>query len=303
MIPQTSSPQAVEQVIASIRAVYAGWKRHTPIEDIRRDWDAFLWSEACPATWTDASVGGVPVRWIAAPGVNHQRTLIYFHGGGYKMGSVVSHHELMVRLSRAADGVVLGVNYRLLPEHRFPAPVEDALAVYRALLSQGTPAHRIALAGDSAGGGLVAAALLGARDEGLPLPASGVMLSALTDFATRGASYETRAATDPIHQRVLIEALARAYLGDADRQNPRASPLYGDLSGLPPLLLQVGDRETGLDDSVMFAERARAAGVAVTIEIWAGMIHVFQQFPSALVEARDAIDRIGRFLHSNWSSS
>ena len=220
------------------------------------------------------------------------------------MGSLRSHHDLMVRLSGAAHCRVLGVDYRLMPECRFPTPVEDCLSAYHWALRQGYPAHRLALAGDSGGGCLVAATLLAARERGLPLPASAVMLSALTDFEMRGASYQTHAMVDPIHTRALIELLARQYLGvDADRSHPWASPLNGDLSGLPPLLLQVGERETGLDDSRMFAERAAAAGTPVELQVWQGMFHVFQQFASELEEAREAIAGIGRFLDQHWRHS
>ena len=303
MMPMSSPPEAVEQVIARIRAVYRNWKRETPIAQMREDWDRFLWSDAVPAHEEVVSADGVPARWICAHGASSARTLIYLHGGGYKMGSVASHRDLMARLSQAGNCRVLGVDYRLLPEAPFPAPFEDALRAYRWALGQGIASTQLALAGDSAGGGLVPALLLALRDARTPLPACGVMLSALTDFEASGASYETRAAADPIHNRALIQALARQYLGvDGDRRDPRASPLYGDLHGLPPLLLQVGDRETGLDDSVLFAERARAAGVDATLEIWQGMIHVFQQFPDELVEARAAIDSIGRFLTRHWSS-
>lgn len=301
MVAMTSTPAMVDGVIARVRAVYGGWNRQTSIAQMREDWDRFLWSEAQPAEWQDTTLGGVPVRWIVAPGASTQRTLIWFHGGGYKMGSVVSHHELMARLSAAAGCRVLGVNYRLMPEHRFPAPLEDVAAVYRALLATGQLEQQIALGGDSAGAGLVAALMTELRDSKAALPACGVMLSALTDFATTGASYDTRSAVDPIHQRALIQALARDYLAGADARDPRASPLHADLRGLPPLLLQVGDRETGLDDSTSFAAKARLAGVDVELEVWDGMIHVFQQFAVELPEARAAIARIGDFLKSRWS--
>jgi acetyl esterase/lipase len=207
----------------------------------------------------------------------------------------------MARLSRAARCRVLGVDYRLAPEHPFPAPVTDALAAYSWVLTQGVPAARIAFGGDSAGGGLAAAALLAMRERDLPQPAAAVLLSAWTDLTAAGESYTTRAAADPIHQRGMILATARHYLGEhGTATDPLASPLFGNLEGLPPLLLQVGDCETGLDDSTRFAAKARAAGVAVEIEIYDHMIHVFQQFPDLLPEARQAIDSIGRFLSSVW---
>lgn len=296
-----STPQAVDGVIQRIRAVYGRWDRSTTPAQMRQDWDAFLWREVPDVRRGEVAIGALKARWIEAAGADPERVLLYFHGGGYKMGSAASHHELMCRLSAAAGCRVLGLDYRLLPEHRFPAPVEDALAAWRWLLQQGCSPQRIALAGDSAGGGLAAALLLRLRDDNAMLPAGAVLLSALTDFETRGASYETRAARDPIHNRALIQALARQYLGaDGDASQPLASPLNGELAGLPPLLLQVGDRETGLDDSVLFARKAAAADVSVTLEVWEGMIHVFQQFPE-LAEAREAVARIGVFLDRVWS--
>jgi acetyl esterase/lipase len=296
--------EAIERVIARIQSVYAGWRRHTPIETMRRDWDELFWVDHLACETQDRLANGVQVRWITASGAGEDRVLVYLHGGGYKMGSLTSHHDLMVRLSRAADCRVLGVDYRLLPEYRFPEPLEDALAVYDWLLEQGFEPRRMALAGDSAGGGLTAAALLALRDKGRPLPAAAVMLSAWTDLSASGDSYQSRAAADPIHQRPMILALARQYLGDeGDPHDPLASPLYGDLVGLPPLLLQVGDRETGLDDSTLFASKAREAGVAVELEVWPGMIHVFQQFAEELPEAREAIERIGVFLRRQWEPS
>ena len=299
-----SSPAAVEHVVTRIRTIYSGWNRHTPIQQMRRDWDEFLWFDALMPRVEEVDIGGLRGRWIEGTGARRDLVLLYFHGGGYKMGSNRSHHDLMSRLSAAAGCRVLGLNYRLLPEHRFPAPVEDACLAYRWLLQQGFAARSIAFAGDSAGGGMAAAALLSLRAQDVALPVAAVLLSALTDFEARGASYETRAALDPIHNRQLIQSLGRQYLGkEADVSQPLASPLNGELSGLPPLLLQAGDRETGLDDSVLFAEKAAGAGVDVTLQVWEGMIHVFQQFPAELIEAQDAVDRIGAFLKSKWSIS
>lgn len=295
---------AVERVISRIQAVYSRWRRHTPIETLRGDWDELFRADGLPCESQDLLANGVRVRWVKAQGAAGQRTLIYLHGGGYKMGSLASHHDLMVRLSRAADCRVLGVDYRLLPEHRFPEPLVDVLAVYDWLLGQSYEPAQLALAGDSAGGGLAAATLLALREKNQPLPACAVLLSPWTDLSASGDSYESRAATDPIHQRPMILALAEQYLGEGgDPRTPLASPLFGDLSGLPPLLLQVGDRETGLDDSTQFAAKARAAGVNVELQVWPQMIHVFQQFAEELPEAREAIERIGAFLQQQWASS
>ncbi|WP_439855963.1 alpha/beta hydrolase [Pseudomonas yamanorum] len=290
--------EALERVIARIQAVYGGWRRHTPIETLRQDWDALFHADSHVCETRDSTANTVPVRWIKTPGGNEQQVLIYLHGGGFKMGSLTSHHDLMVRLSQAAGCQVLGVDYRLLPEYGFPAALLDVLAVYDWLLAEGFKPGQLVIAGDSAGGGLCAATLLALRDRGQVLPAAAVLLSPWTDLSASGASYGTRALTDPIHQRPMILALAEQYLGEGgDPFNPLASPLHGDLAGLPPLLVQVGDRETGLDDSTLFAAKARAAGVTVTLEVWPQMIHVFQQFAAELPEAREAITRIGAFVH------
>ena len=193
---------------------------------------------------------------------------------------------------------MLAINYRLAPEHRFPAALDDALAAYGWMLDQGLKPGNVAFAGDSAGGNLVLAAMLALRERGLPLPVSAVLMSPWTDLAATGASYVSRAEADPIHQRAMILALAKNYLGgQGDPCDPLVSPLYADLGGLPPLLIQVGDRETVLDDSVMFADLARAAGVDVHLEVWDGMIHVFQMFGAELSEAHQAIASIAQFLN------
>ncbi|MDB5969669.1 MAG: esterase [Hydrocarboniphaga sp.] len=294
----------IDLAIERVLKVYGSWRRDTPIAQMRIDWDRLFWSDAVTSKTQSVSANGVDALWVEAPGVDTDRVLVYFHGGGFKLGSVRSHRDLMARISGAANCRVLGLEYRLAPEHRFPAPIEDAVAAYRWLLKQGTAGDRIAFAGDSAGGGLAISAMFALREQRLPLPAAAVLLSAWTDLTAESKSYQTRAQADPIHQRPMIIATARNYLGDrGDPRDPLASPLFGDLTGLPPVLLQVGDRETGLDDSHRFAEKARDAGVEVRVEVYNGMIHVFQQFPEILPEASQAIDSIGRFLQGIWSHS
>jgi acetyl esterase/lipase len=290
----------IEDVILRVRNVYGGWRRDTPVAKMREDWDALFESAPINAQIENVSAGGVDAVWVQTGNSRRDRVVLYFHGGGYTLGSTRSHRDLMTRICVAADCRVLGVNYRLAPEHRFPAPVNDALAAYTWLLNEGIAPHQIVVAGDSAGGGLAASLLLSLRDR-LPLPAGAVMLSAWTDLTAQSESYTTRAALDPIHQRGMILNTARAYLGAEGRpEDPLASPLHGDLTGLPPLLLQVGDRETVLGDSTRFADKARAAGVPVQLEIYDNMIHVFQQFAEDLPEARRAIESIGRFLTDVW---
>jgi len=291
---------SVDVAIQRVRQVYGRWRRNTPVAQMRNDWDELFWSDAVPADTQYARIADLEALWILAD-ADSGRVLVYLHGGGFKVGSVRSHRDLMARISREAGCRVLGVDYRLAPEHRFPAPVQDVVAVYECLLADGVLPRRVAFAGDSAGAGLAASALLALRERGRALPAAVVMLSAWTDLTAESESYTTRAALDPIHQRPMILATASNYLGDADPRQPMASPLFGDLSGLPPLLLQVGGRETVLDDSTRFAAKARAAGVEVELEIYDDMIHVFQQFPDLLPEARQAIASIGRFLCRIWN--
>lgn len=290
---------AVDAVIARVKSVYSRWRRDTTVAQMRADWDQ-LFNETGEAAFVPVQAGGVPCAWVAAPGARTDRAIVYFHGGGFQVGSLQSHRELMARLSAAAGVRVLGVDYRLAPEHRHPAPLQDALAVLQWLRGQGLAARDVALAGDSAGGGLVLSTLLALQGRGDAVPAAGYLMSAWTDLAATGESYETRAAADPIHQRPMIQAMARNYLGSgADPRDPLVSPLYasdGELAHLPPLLLQVGDRETVLSDSEAFAQRVNAAGGQAVFQAWPGMIHVFQQFPHELVQAREALLEGGRFL-------
>lgn len=301
MVDEVASATAVQRVIEQVSTVYARWNRATSVEQMRRDWDELFGSQVIAAHVQEVSANGVVAAWVSAPGTATDRTLLYFHGGGFQVGSRRSHLDLMVHLSAAANCRVLAVEYRMAPEHRFPAALEDACQAYEWLLEQNIDSQKIAVAGDSAGGGLALSVLIKQRDRGRPLPASVVVLSAWTDLSASGESYQSRAAADPIHQRRMIIAMATNYLGaEVNPRAPAVSPLYADLHGLPPILLQVGDRETVLDDSRYFADKARASQVSVRLEVYAGMIHVFQQFPNQLPEARIAIESIGDFLHSNW---
>ncbi len=287
----------LDLVIERIRRVYRGWSRDTPVAQMRIDWDTAFECCTVPVLCERVSAGGVDGEWIAGGNARYDKAILYFHGGGFRLGSVSSHRELIARISEASGCRVLAINYRLAPEHRFPAPLEDAMAAYRWMLDRGLKPEHTAFAGDSAGGNLVLAAMLGLRERKLPLPAAGVLMSPWTDLAATAESYVSRADADPIHQRPMILALAKNYLGpDGDPYHPLASPLYADLAGLPPLLIQVGDRETVLDDSIMFADMARAAGVDVELQVWDGMIHAFQMFGVELAEARRAIASIAGFL-------
>jgi epsilon-lactone hydrolase len=245
--------------------------------------------------------GRVEAEWITAPGFAADRYVLYLHGGGYVLGSTKTHLDLMGRVSRAAKAKVLGLNYRLAPEHPFPAAVDDAVAGYRFLLAKGAKPSRVALGGDSAGGGLAAATLVAIRDAKLPNPGAGVLLSPWVDMEGIGDSMTTRIDKDPALRKEGLLQMAQAYLQGKDPRSPLAAPLYADLKGLPPLLIQVGDAEVLLDDSTRLNDRAKAAGVKSNLEVWPEMIHVWHLFASFLPEGQQAIDRLGAFIieHTN----
>ena len=249
-----------------------------------------------PARYSRVNAGGVTAEWVAADGASDSRVVLYFHGGGYIIGSPRTHRPMMAHLSRDSAARVLSLDYRLAPEHPFPAPVEDAVASYRWLLQEGFDPSRIALGGDSAGGGLTVAALVQIRYLGLPVPAAGVCVSPWVDMEGLGESMETRAEADPMVGRENLMVSAKTYLGGADPRAPLAAPLYADLRGLPPLLIQVGDAEVLLDDSTRLAGIAREAGVKVQMDVWDDMIHVWPLFAPILPEGKQAIAQAGEFI-------
>ena len=284
--------------IAALRQKLAQRVRPTDIGERRKAFDAFVaaYPTAPDIVVEPVTANGVPAEWTTAPDADHSCAMLYLHGGGYVIGSVKTHRDLMARLSRAAKARVLGLNYRLAPEHPFPAAVDDAVAGYKWLLAQGAKPGRIAVAGDSAGGGLTAATLVAIRDAKLPTPAAGALLSPWVDLEGIGESMTTRAKIDPVVQKEGLVGMAAAYLQGQNARTPLAAPLYADLKGLPPLLIQVGDAETLLDDSKRLEARAKAAGVSTKLEVWPEMIHVWQLFASFLPEGQQAIEGIGKFV-------
>lgn len=239
---------------------------------------------------------GVPAEWVWIDGTEAERTILYLHGGGYVIGSINTHRGLAGHIARAAGARVLLIDYRLAPENPFPAAVEDATTAYGWLLEQGVAPERLAIGGDSAGGGLTFATLVALRDAGRSLPACAFALSPWVDLEGLGESMKTKADEDPMVQRDGLLAMGRLYLDGADPRTPLASPLYADLAGLPPVYVQVGTAETLLDDATRIAEAAKRAGVAAELEAFEDMIHVFQAFAPAVPEAVDAIGKIGAFL-------
>lgn len=247
-------------------------------------------------TVRESELGGVHGFWYESAEANNDGTILYLHGGGYMFGTARNTGHVTARLAAQAGINAFSVDYRLCWQAPFPAALEDALAAYRAPLEMGRNPEMIALAGDSAGGGLVLAMLVAIGDAGLPLPAAGFASSAFTDLTVTGDS--VREVDDPIVSRKGLKMLADSYLNGADPKTPLASPLYADLSGLPPLLLQVGGREVLRDDTTRVADRACAAGVDVTLEVLDDLIHIWQYFGPDLPETRESEERAGRFIRS-----
>jgi monoterpene epsilon-lactone hydrolase len=248
-------------------------------------------------------VDGIPAAWISPAGADQERVVLYFHGGAYTLGSLTSHRELVARLSAAAGVRSLQIDYRLAPEHVFPAALDDALTTYRWLLAHGTKPEHIVLAGDSAGGGLSLALLQVVRDQHLPMPAGAVLLSPWTDLVGTVESRTTRDAVDPVFSGSAINFLANFYAGTEEKHNPLLSPIYADLHGFPPLLIEVGNDEVLLDDALHLAEHARAAHVSVELTVWEDMWHLFQLYASVLPEGQQSLENMGNFIRSQTRSS
>lgn len=266
--------------------------------ELRKAYDAMgdFFPTAKDVTLEKVSANGVPAEWSSTPGAAQDRVIMYVHGGGYVIGSVASHRHLVTELGRAAGTRTLSLDYRLAPEHPFPAAVDDALAAYRYLLAQGIEPRNIAIAGDSAGGGLTVATLLAIRGAGLAQPACGFCISPWVDLEAIGNSMTTQAARDPMVQKDGLLGMAAAYLNGAKPRTPLAAPLYGDFKDIAPLLIQVGAAETLLDDSTRLASVAGAADVDVTLQVWPEMIHVWHFFHPMLGAARRAIEGAGDFI-------
>ena len=289
-----ASPQ-LQEIITLLRSA-APFGPETTIEQQREAMATFAQPAGEGITVDPVDAGGVPAEWVNAPDADAAHVLLWLHGGGYCLGSVASHRNLAGRLSAATGCFVLLADYRLAPEHCHPAAVDDAVEVYRWLLQNGTDPTRMAVGGDSAGGGLTVALLLALRDRGEPLPGAAVCVSPWVDMTCEAESYTTNAEVDPMISQVTVKRMAAHYLGpDGDPTAPYASPVHGDLTGLPPMLIHVGGAETLVDDSRALAAKAEAVDVDVTLEVWDEMIHVWHAF-EALPEAAEAIQRIGEFV-------
>lgn len=241
-------------------------------------------------------------EWVVPKGASDNSVILYLHGGGYCVGSINTHRSMASFIADASKTKILLIDYRLAPEHPFPAAIEDATIAYRWLLSQGYPAQKIVIAGDSAGGGITVSTLLYLKQGKNLMPAAGVCMSPWVDMELLGESHKTKAEMDLIIQIGVLEEMAEAYLGGADPKTPLASPIHSDLIGLPPILIQVGTSEVLLDDSKRLAENAEKAGIDVTLEIYEDMIHIFQYFAFMLPEGKDAINKIAGFIRKHTRS-
>jgi monoterpene epsilon-lactone hydrolase len=274
-----------------------------PLEQMRKAMEKVAFKVADDVKTETVTVAGRAAEWVRAPGAQAERAILYLHGGGYVMGSLNTHRSLAGEVSRAAQAAVLLVDYRMGPEAPFPAAVEDGVASYRWLLDQGFKPKSLAIAGDSAGGGLVMATLVSARDQGLPMPAAAVPISPWVDLTCTNDSYTTCAAADPMINPSGINRMVEFYLQGKDPKHPYASPNFADLRSLPPLLIHVGRDEVLLDDAIKLDAKAKADGVNSTLEIWDDMIHVWHAFHPMLPEAKQAITRVGSFLREQWRAA
>ena len=254
-------------------------------------------------TVTTAELGGVPTAEVTVAGIEPRHVVLYFHGGVYAIGDAALAAELASQVGRRTDAKVISVDYRLAPEHPYPAAVDDALAAYEALLDDGIAASDIVFAGESAGGGLAIATLVNARDHGLPLPAAAYAMSPYVDLTLAGATVDTKREVDPLLSREALEARIPDYTSGQDAALGLISPIFADLSGLPPLVIQAGSHEVLLDDAVRLARQAATADVEVTLDITPRVPHVFQAYHAMLDEATAALDRAGQLLSTHLGSA
>ncbi len=270
------------------------------VRKIRRLWDYLggLMLTAFGVRRTHEEINGLYVEWLTPDDRMDDKLLLYLHGGGYVVGGCDMHRQMVSHIARAGRIQALLPEYRLSPESKYPAAIEDAIGIYRTLLARGTKAENIVLAGDSAGGALVMATLLSLRDAGEPLPAAAILLSPFLDATASGESMQSRAMQDPWFRAEDVARIADYYCEPQQRRDPLVSPVFADVGGLPPLYIQVGDDEILLSDAERIAQKITAAGGEITLEIWPEMWHVFQMFVGKMPESGRAIDKIGDFVRA-----
>lgn len=284
--------------IDAIRELLLSRPRPADTEGRRARLDAFgqQYAVAGDVRVNAADAGGVEAEWTETPDADQNRVLLFLHGGGYVAGSLASHRHMVSEAGRQCRARTLALHYRRAPEHAYPAALEDTVAGYRFLLGQGIRPENIAIAGESAGGGLIMGALLLLRDAGEPLPACAWLSCPWIDLTMSGATMASKAAADPMVSKPYLEGLAEQYLQGAAPDDPLVSPLFADLRGLPPLLIQVGSTETLLDDALRLASAAGAADVRVSVQIWPHMIHAWHLFHPVLEEGRAALGEVGAWV-------
>jgi epsilon-lactone hydrolase len=297
------STEQAENLEAILRQ--SAFPADSSVSEQRRLLGELLSGQPLPAdvTVTTAALGGVPTAEVTVDGIEPRHVVLYFHGGVYVLGDASQAAGLAAQVGRRTQAKVISVDYRLAPEHPYPAAVDDALAAYDALLQGGTAPADIAFAGESAGGGLAIATLVNARDHGLPLPAAALVMSPYADLTLAGTTLETKRKADPLLSREALQARVPDYTGGQDAALSLISPIFADLSGLPPLIIQAGTHEVLLDDAVRLARQAAIADVAVTLDVTPGVPHVFQAYYPILDEAAAALDRAGQFLSAQLSSA
>jgi len=272
------------------------------VEESRAGFEQFaaMFQVAKDVKIDNVDVNGVSAVWISTPEAVEENVVLYFHGGGYVFGSINTHKEFMSRISRVSNSRVLLIDYRRAPENPFPAALEDAITAYKWLIdSEGIKPENLIIGGESAGGGLTLATLLKLRDTGIPLPAAALVLSPWADLDMTGETIRTKARVDPLANPSDLFFLASLYVGEDDPKNPYISPLYGDLKGLSPMIIQVGSSEILLSDAERIAERAKAADVDVILDIWEDMIHMFQMFALWSPEGQKATEKLGKFIQKH----
>jgi len=291
-----------ESEIDAIRTLLTSKPRPVGWTERRRRLDEVgsIWPVADDIKLEGVEFDGLPAEWSMAPGSEASRVLLFFHGGGYCSGSIQSHRRLVSEAGRAAGVRTLAVGFRLAPEHPFPAAFDDALAAWRYLEGRGIAAGHIAIGGDSAGAGLTVALINRLRAEGAGQPGCAWLISPWTDLTLSGETLASKDAVDPLIHKAYLKELADAYLpGNLDRKDPRVSPLFAELMGLPPVLVQVGSAETLLADATRFAAAAGAADVPVTLQIWPHMIHAFPMWNARLAPGREALASAGAFMRAH----
>jgi epsilon-lactone hydrolase len=275
------------------------------VDEQRRVLRELLSAQPLPGdvTVTAAPLGGVPTAEITVEGIEPRHVILYFHGGVYVLGDAFLAAGLASQVGRRARAKVISVDYRLAPEHPYPAAVDDALAAYDALLHNGIAPSDIAFAGESAGGGLAIATLVNARDHGLPLPAAAFVMSPYADLTLAGSTIDTKRDLDPLLSREALQARIPDYTAGHDAALGLISPIFADLSGLPPLIIQAGSHEVLLDDAIRLARQAATADVEVTLDITPGVPHVFQAYSAILDEGAAALDRAGQVLSAHLAGA